>query len=228
VEVVASVPDAFAQLIADRVSKARGGDLSLFCSGGSVAEECYRRLAARSTDLDLDWSGVGIFLGDERCVPPDHPDSNHRMIADTLLGAVGPVASDNPMYRSGTPAEAAAAYQDIISALPAIDVIHLGMGPDGHTASLFPDSESLSIDDPGTLVVATRDPNGNNPHDRISLTFPAIARARLVVFTVAGTSKRDAFSRIVAGADLPAGRVSAQSVVWLVDAEAAGQVPATA
>lgn len=149
------------------------------------------------------------------------------MIAETLLGAVGPVASDNPMYRSGTPAEAAAAYQDTVGGLTAIDVIHLGMGPDGHTASLFPDSESLSIDDPATLVIATRDPNGNNPHDRISLTFPAIARAQLVVFTVAGASKRRAFSRIVAGADLPAGRVSARSVVWLVDAEAAGEVPAT-
>ena len=74
------------------------------------------------------------------------------------------------------------------------------------------------------LVVANRDPNGNNPHDRITLTLPGIARARLVVFTVAGQSKRQALARIRAGADLPAARVTADRVVWLVDADAAGDI----
>ena len=102
------------------------------------------------------------------------------------------------------------------------DLVHLGLGPDGHCASLFPDSEALAVDDPAVQVVANRDPNANNPHDRITLTLPGIARARLVVFTVSGTSKRDAFARLVAGADLPAARVTAGQVLWLVDADAAG------
>jgi len=106
--------------------------------------------------------------------------------------------------------------------LSSFDLVHLGVGPDGHCASLFPGSDALDIEDPGILVVASRDPNATNPYDRITLTLPAIARARLVVFTVAGTSKRDAFSQIVSGDDLPAARVSADEVVWLVDADAAG------
>ncbi len=74
-------------------------------------------------------------------------------------------------------------------------------------------------------MVANQDPNANNPHDRITLTLPAIARARLVVFTVSGASKREAFRGIVAGADLPAARVTAERVVWLVDADAIGDTP---
>lgn len=226
VELVESVPDAFARLVAEALSGPGGSRFSLFLSGGSTAEQCYRRLAELSgSSRKVEWRDVDVYLGDERCVPPDHADSNHRMIAEALLDVVGPVASDNPMYRSGPPAEAAADYQRTISTLPRFDVVHLGLGPDGHTASLFPNSSALAVEDPEVLVVANRDPDGNNPHDRITLTLPAIARGRLVVFTVSGASKHDAFSRIVAGADLPGGRVTAERVVWLVDAAAAGDTP---
>ena len=100
-----------------------------------------------------------------------------------------------------------------------------GSGPDGHTASLFPGSAALDDTDPAQLVVANRDPSGVNPHDRLTLTYPAIARARQVVFTVSGASKRDAFARIAAGEDLPAGRVAGPDMLWLVDAAALGDVP---
>jgi 6-phosphogluconolactonase len=223
VEVVDSVPEAFARLVLGALPGQGGDRFSLFLSGGGTAEESYRALAAASTSKGgTDWTRVDVFLGDERCVPPDDPDSNHKMIAETLLDVVGPVGSDNPMFEDGTPAAAAATYQDTIGGLAAFDLVHLGLGPDGHTASLFPDSPALAVDDPDVLVVANRDPNQNNPHDRITLTLPAIARARLVVFTVSGRSKQDAFGRIVAGADLPGGRVTAERVVWLVDADAAG------
>jgi 6-phosphogluconolactonase len=223
VEVVDSVPEAFARLVLGALPAPGGDRFSLFLSGGGTAQDSYRALAAASVSQGgADWGRVDVFLGDERCVEPDDPDSNHKMIAETLLDVVGPVGSDNPMYERGTPAEAAAAYQDIIGGLATFDLVHLGLGPDGHTASLFPDSTALAVDDPDVLVVANHDPNENNPHDRITLTLPAIARARLVVFTVSGRSKREPFGRIVAGADLPGGRVTAERVVWLVDADAAG------
>jgi 6-phosphogluconolactonase len=220
VEQVGSVPEAFARLVADRLAAPRGGGFSLFLSGGSTAQDCYQALAGLAAPVD--WSSVDIYLGDERCVPLDDPDSNHRMITETLLDVVGPVGSDHPMYRSGAPADAAAAYQAEIEPLGHFDLVHLGLGPDGHTASLFPDSTALAVDDPGVLVVANRDPNHNNPHDRITLTLGGIARARLVVFTVTDQSKHDPFSRIVAGADLPASRVRADEVLWLVDADVVG------
>jgi 6-phosphogluconolactonase len=223
IEQVGSVPDAFAQLVVDRVAASGdGAGFSLFLSGGSTAEECYRSLAERGRPGVVDWSSVDVYLGDERCVPLDDPDSNHRMIAETLLDAVAPVRSDHPMYEAGSPEAAAAAYQRLLEPLPAFDLVHLGLGPDGHTASLFPGSTALDVDDPGLLVVANRDPKANNPHDRITLTLAGIARARLVVFTVTEASKRDPFQRIVGGEDLPAGRVTADEVVWLVDASVTG------
>ncbi len=112
IEQVESVPDAFAQLVVDRLAAAGdGAGFSLFLSGGSTAEECYRSLAERGRPGVVDWSSVDVYLGDERCVPLDDPDSNHRMIAETLLDAVAPVRSDHPMYEAGSPEAAAAAYQ---------------------------------------------------------------------------------------------------------------------
>ena len=214
---VPSVPDAFADLIVHELAGADPG-YSLFLSGGGTATACYQALATRS---GLPWHGVDIYLGDERCVPPDDPDSNHRMITEVLLDAVGPVHADHPMYGSGAATDAAAAYQRLMADLRP-DLIHLGLGPDGHTASLFPGSTGLADTDPDHLVVANIDPNGVNPHERITLTVSGIARARRTVITVAGTSKRGALSRIRAGEDLPAGRVTGRNILWLVDADALG------
>jgi 6-phosphogluconolactonase len=229
VRVVESVPDAFARLVVDQLAAAGDDGYSLFLSGGGTATDCYRRLAEMTgpgiSPAPVDWSKIDVYLGDERCVPLDDPDSNHRMIAETLLDPVGPVRSDHPMYRSGSPEDAAADYQRLVAGLPAFDLVHLGLGPDGHTASLFPDSVALGVDDPDILVSANRDPKANNPHDRITLTFPGIARARLVVFTVTDQSKRSPFQRIEAGDSLPASRVTAEKIIWLVDAAVGGPDP---
>ena len=225
IELVDSVPDAFARLVAARVAAAGDGGFSLFLSGGGTAEGCYRRLAALSGQGEPSasaWGAVDIYMGDERCVPPDHPDSNHRMVTEALLAKVGPVGSDHPMYTAGPPDQAAAAYQQLLEPLAAFDLVHLGLGPDGHTASLFPGSAALAIDDPAVLVAANRDPKANNPHDRITLTLPGLTRARLAVFTVDGESKSEPLARMAAGEDLPAARVRADEVLWLVGAAAAG------
>ncbi|MEZ5178445.1 MAG: 6-phosphogluconolactonase [Acidimicrobiales bacterium] len=101
-----------------------------------------------------------------------------------------------------------------------IDLVHLGMGADGHTASLFPNSEALDAD-PGRLVAMNDDPSGVNPYRRMTLTFAGIARARLVVVTVSGAEKAEALAAVAAGEDLPAARIDADAVVWLVDPAAA-------
>ena len=114
-------------------------------------------------------------------------------------------------------------YQLRVGELGHFDLVHLGLGPDGHTASLFPGSAALDAD-PGRLVVMNDDPLGHNPHRRMTLTYAGIARARLVVVTVAGESKREALARVVAGDDVPASRIAAEQVVWLADPAAAGDL----
>ncbi len=222
VRVVDSVEEAFAARAAEALSAPRRDGFTLFLSGGPTADQAYRRLADVAGTVD--WGTVDVYWGDERCVPLDSPDSNHRLGHEALLDRVGPTRSDHPMYVSGTPEAAAEAYQAQLADLATFDLVHLGMGPDGHCASLFPDAPTLDIEDPDVLVAATRDPNANNPHDRITLTFPALARARLVVFTVSGESKRDALARVAGGEPLPAARVVADQVLWLVDAAAAGGI----
>ncbi len=227
IEVVDSVADRFAEVVGDALARGTesepgpGGGFSLFLSGGPTARKAYERLAEVAAGPPVDWSRVDVYWGDERCVPPDDKDANQRLCREALLDRVGPLRSIHPMYTGGDPAEAAAAYQKELAGLDRFDLVHLGMGPDGHCASLFPGSPALDAPD-DVLVVASVDPNDNNPLERITLTLPAIARARLVVFTVAGPSKREAFERVRKGEDLPAGRVRAGEVLWLVDRDAAG------
>jgi 6-phosphogluconolactonase len=229
VEVVDSVADRFAEVVSDVLAQGTTGGagdegFSLFLSGGPTAKTAYEQLARASgpgATPSVDWTRVDAYWGDERCVLPDDEDSNLRLCREALLDPVGPVRSIHPMYTGGDPDAAAAAYQQELSGLDAYDLVHLGMGPDGHCASLFPGSAALDAPD-DVLVLANTDPNAVNPHERITVTLPAIARARLVVFTVAGASKRDAFKRVRNGEDLPAGRVRAAEVLWLVDPDAAG------
>jgi 6-phosphogluconolactonase len=218
------VPTAFTGAVRDAFAARPGPRFALVLSGGPTAQSCYEQLAAAG---GIDWSVVDVYVGDERVVPPDDADANQRLIKETLIDAVGGVGSFSPMPTIGPVAECVQAYQSIMSDLvtgPGIDLIHLGMGPDGHTASLFPGAPTLEAE-PGVLVLATEDPNGVNPHPRLTLTLAAINSARLAVFTVAGASKADAVARLVRGDDLPAARVHAGQTLWLVDAAARGESP---
>jgi 6-phosphogluconolactonase len=213
--VVDDVAAAFADTVVDAFGSRAGPRFTLVLSGGPTARLCYGHLATRAAAV-IDWSVVDVLMGDERCVAADDPDANQRLVREALLEKVGPVGSFHPMSCGDVEA-----YQELVAPMAALDLIHLGLGPDGHTASLFPGSPGLDAP-PGRLTIATRDPNERNRHDRMSLTLEAIARARLAVFTVSGASKRDAWAAVAGGADLPATRVRAGEIVWLVDHAAAG------
>jgi 6-phosphogluconolactonase len=187
---------------------------SIALSGGETARECYELLAV----APVSWDEVEIFFGDERWVPTSDPASNEYLARVAFLDQVE-VCSVHSMYRDDmTREQAADEYDALVRERPPIDLVHLGLGPDGHTASLFPGSPAL--DERERLVVATGDEL--HPHPRLTLTFPAIARSRLAVFTVAGEGKRKALQRVKAGDDLPAARVTAGRVIWLVDEAANG------
>jgi len=209
VRIVPHVPAAFASLVTTEAPR------SIALSGGDTARACYQLLA---TAAAVDWGRVDVFFGDERWVPVHHHESNEGMARLAFLDEVDP-AWIHSMHGAGpTPEEAAAAYDALVATADPIELVHLGLGPDGHTASLFPQSAALAVDD--RFVVVNGD--DQHPHTRLTFTYPALAKSRLVVFTVAGAGKRDAFARIRAGEDLPAARVEAERVIWLVDPEAMG------
>jgi 6-phosphogluconolactonase len=221
---VDDVPRAFSDAVREAFAARPGPRFALVLSGGPTAQKCYELLATADA---ADWGVVDVYVGDERVVPPDDVDANQRLIKEALLDRVSGVGSFSPMPTVGPVDECVAAYQRTMSDLvtgPGIDLIHLGMGPDGHTASLFPVAPTLDAE-PGVLVLATEDPNGVNPHPRLTLTLPAINSARIAVFTVAGASKANAVAALVRGDDLPAARVHAGRTLWLVDGAARADSP---
>ncbi len=221
---VGNVPSAFSAAVGQAFASRPGARFALVLSGGTTARLCYQDLA--TTDA-IDWGAVDVFMGDERVVDAADDDANQRLVREALLDRVGPVGSFSPMPTDGPLEQCVAAYQRIMADLiagPGIDLIHLGLGPDGHTASLFPGAPTL---DAGAdeLVAATLDPNGSNPHPRLTLTLPAINSARTAVFTVSGAAKAEAVAALQRGEDIPASRVHARHTVWLVDDAARGGAP---
>jgi 6-phosphogluconolactonase len=213
--VVDDVSDAFADRVVEAFEHRVGPDFSIALSGGDTARSCYERLADVAGER-IDWWQVEVFWGDERCVPSDSEDSNELLGRQALLERVGGAHAVHPMRCADGPDR----YQLLLGEIGQLDVVHLGVGPDGHTASLFPGSPALDAD-PGRLVTLNHDPSGLNPFDRMTLTLSGIARARLVIFTVAGKAKQAAMQAIADGEELPAARVRADAVVWLVDRDAA-------
>jgi 6-phosphogluconolactonase len=207
--IVPHVPSAFAQLVTDEAPR------SIALSGGDTARACYQLFA---TAANVDWSGVDVFFGDERWVSIHDPDSNEGMARLAFLDELDPSWVHSLRHAGETIDDAAVGYDALLREFGPVDLVHLGLGPDGHTASLFPGSTAL--DEQDRLVV----PNGDDlhPHPRLTFTYPAIARGRTVVFTVAGAEKRAALDRVRAGDDVPAAHVEADRVIWLVDPAAAG------
>jgi 6-phosphogluconolactonase len=207
--IVPHVASAFAQFVTEEPPQ------SIALSGGDTARACYQLFA---TAANVDWSGVDVFFGDERWVSIHDPDSNEGMARLAFLDELDPSWVHSLRHAGETIDVAATNYDALLREFGPIDLVHLGLGPDGHTASLFPGSAAL--DEYDRLVVANGD--DVHPHPRLTFTFPAIATSRTVVFTVAGEGKREAFDRVRAGDDVPAARVEADRIIWLVDPAAAG------
>jgi 6-phosphogluconolactonase len=215
--VVDDVPGEFAERVIEAFHGRPHEGFSLAVSGGDLARKCYERLAD-DAGSQIDWWKVDIYWGDERCVPPDSADSNYHLVREALLERVGAVNANYPMFCDEGPDP----YQLRLGELGRLDVVHLGMGADGHVASLFPGSEALAAD-PGRLVVMNTDPTDANPFPRMTLTLAGIARARLVVVTVEGEEKRDALARVRADdPSCPGSHVRADRVLWIVDPAATG------
>jgi 6-phosphogluconolactonase len=183
---------AVGELLADQAR--RGGTIVL--TGGSTPGAAYRRAAQRAPD----WSGVSLWWGDERCVPPDDERSNYRLARETLLdGLEVPPRAVHRIRGEAPPAEAAAELDAALDGVE-LDLILLGLGPDGHMASLFPGSPQLDVTDRR----ATDGPPGLEPFvHRITLTVPAIQSARRIVFLVSGGSKAEAVQRAFGGEVTP-------------------------
>lgn len=180
-------------------------------AGGRTPRAAYARLAAE----EYDWETVDFFFGDERCLPPDHPDSNFCMAREALLSKV-----PARVHRMRGETCEARGYEEELRAffgagLPTFDLSFLGMGPDGHTASLFPSDPAL--EETERLVVKVERPD----HPRLTLTLPVLSASKLAVFLVSGADKRDALQGVLAGEDLPAARVAARRVLIIADAAAA-------
>jgi len=207
------------------------GRFSVALSGGSTPKTFYSLLA---TKPNIPWEEICFFWGDERHVPPDHPDSNYRMAHEALLSRV-PVRPENIFRVHAEEKDAAAAALEYEQALkdffhllpgefPRFDLIFLGVGPDGHAASLFPGTAALRENQ--RLVVANWVPKFDTY--RITFTYPVLNAAACVVFLASGAEKATIVHEVLenSAADLPSQKMrpSNGKLIWLLDAPAAGSL----
>ena len=210
------------------------GHLAVCLAGGSTPERLYRLLATSPYRDAVPWEQIRWFWGDDRFVPESDPRSNAGVARRLLLNRVPvPAGSICPIPRAENVVEAARLYEielrryygaeRLLPERPLFDMVLLGLGADGHTASLFPGRPEL--EEKTQWVVGVPKPGLEPFVPRVTLTFPALASTREMLFLVSGTAKRDVLGRVLSGADLPAARAYAEGeLVWLVDQAAAPSV----
>jgi 6-phosphogluconolactonase len=213
-DVSIDVVDDPARVCAARLAaQARAGG-SIVLTGGSTPKHAYEIAA----ELEPDWSRVDVWWGDERCVPPDDELSNYGMAKEALLEALA--VAPRSVHRM----ESVEQYAAELAGVGTFDFVLLGLGPDGHVASLFPDFPTLDVTDRD--VVAT--PAGHEPFvDRISLTLPRLRNTRELLFLVAGEGKADAVARALAGEpsrDTPGSLVRGETTRAILDSAAASKL----
>jgi 6-phosphogluconolactonase len=203
------------------------GQFIVALSGGSTPRGTYLRLGTEALVSKVMWSRVQVLWGDERCVPPDHVESNYRMARETLLDRVPvPAANVHRIQGEDDPATAAAAYEATLRALARIDLVLLGLGEDGHTASLFPGG--AAVHEQTRWVMAARASAASMW--RITLTPAVINAAAEVLFLVSGSAKAGILRRVIEGPrrpqELPAQAIAPFNgrVRWCVDAAAAAEL----
>ncbi|MCC6426962.1 MAG: 6-phosphogluconolactonase [Phycisphaerales bacterium] len=206
----------------------RCGRFTLVLAGGSTPKAVYRLLADEAVGK-IPWEHAHLLFGDERCVGPEHADSNYRMARETLLDCVPVPASQIHRIRGEDgPAAAASAYNRVVSEVldasedRVLDVVLLGVGADGHTASLFPGRDFSA--DAGLMAAPAIAPPASPVKDRVTLTLDCLGRAQRVMFLVTGADKREMLARVLAAAErggdpaLPASMVRCErGVEWIVD-----------
>lgn len=239
--VICTNPEELAAVAAERISRAAAesiaarGRFTLCLTGGSTPRRTYTLLARPQGPAGVDWTNTYLFFGDERFAPPDDDRSNYKMVRQSLLQDAR-IAPDHvfavPTHLA-SPQQAAEAYARTLKtffggvAWPEFDLVLLGLGEDGHTASLFPRAAALRVTDHW----ATSSPPGALPPpvDRVTLTFPVFNAARQVMFLVSGAKKAQVFADVYQGeasieARPAAGiRPASGQTVWLVDRAAAGR-----
>jgi 6-phosphogluconolactonase len=225
-EVARAGADEFARTVAGVLADHNRAFVSL--AGGNTPKAMYKLLATPAWRDRVEWPRIEIFFGDERCVPPDHEESNYRMARQALLDHV-PLAADHVHRVLGerAPVEAAAAYETVLRRVTSasfdaplvLDLVLLGMGPDGHTASLFPGTPVL--DERQALAAAVHVQKLDSW--RVTLTAPVLSAAAHVIFTVVGADKADAFATAMLDplGTVPVQLVRAPQQLWLVDRAAA-------
>jgi 6-phosphogluconolactonase len=228
-------PDALARRVADWLlalaSEKIGGPFAVALSGGETPKQLYRLLASPEYRGAFPWSRTHWFWGDERFVPPDDPRSNFHMVKDAMLSHA-PVPSENihRMPTEGDPDTAARAYEHTLQAFygtarldparPLFDIVLLGLGVDGHTASLFPGSPVLAERARWVAPVI-----GAKAEARLTLTYPVLDSTRHAAFIVAGADKREALHRLRHGGDIPAAQVRPVGKLHLFADRAADSSP---
>jgi 6-phosphogluconolactonase len=214
-----------ADVMANRINDARvrQADVHIALAGGGSPQRAYELLG----QMQGTWAHVHLWLGDERCVPEDHADANQRMIRESLLERLrsthGPFL--HPVRGELGPEDAAWLYgTEVVRAMgeqPVFDLILLGLGPDGHTASLFPDHPAAGAHH--APVIGVRD-SPKPPPERITLTLPVLKRARFTMLLATGESKREALAGVRAGEErLPAARLGSGLDEIVCDEAAAGE-----
>jgi 6-phosphogluconolactonase len=221
---------ALAKTAADRIMAriAANGDRVAIClTGGSSPQRLYQLLATEAYRSQIPWARVHWFIGDERFVPADDPLNNMGMARRTFLHLCAPAANVHPIPTdTADPEQAARRYEresqsfygakQLDSARPLFDVVLMGVGPDGHTASLFPDYPA--IEETERWVVGVPQAHVEPFVPRVTLTLPALNSCREMLFEVSGADKRAILTRVLAGENLPANRAHAMGeTIWLVD-----------
>jgi 6-phosphogluconolactonase len=213
-----------------QTAAATAGPVRISLSGGSTPKEMYQLLRTDKFRARLPWERMEFFWGDERFVPHDDPDSNYRMAMEALL-AHAPVSSDHihPVPVNGNAAACAARYENLLKQVyggeqldpkrPLFHIVLLGLGADGHTASLIPGQPVLEERNRWVAAVAE-----GRPETRITLTYPAIESSAFIAFLATGAEKANAVRLARAGNEsVPAGRIrTGAEIIWFLDRAAAG------